>query len=54
MRLDEANAAALVEGQDLVVDCSDSFATRYAVNAACCAAGVPLVEAGVLGLAGLS
>ena len=32
--------AALVEGQDLVVDCSDSFATRYAVNAACCEAGV--------------
>jgi molybdopterin/thiamine biosynthesis adenylyltransferase len=47
------NAAALVEGQDLVVDCSDSFATRYAVNAACCAARVPLVEAGVLGMAGL-
>jgi molybdopterin/thiamine biosynthesis adenylyltransferase len=52
-RLDEANAAALVEGQDLVVDCSDSFATRYAVNAACCAARIPLVEAGVLGLAGM-
>jgi molybdopterin/thiamine biosynthesis adenylyltransferase len=47
------NAAALVEGQDLVVDCSDSFATRYAINAACCAARVPLVEAGVLGMAGL-
>ena len=36
-----------VDGQDLVVDCTDSFATRYAVNAACCAAGVPLVEGGV-------
>jgi molybdopterin-synthase adenylyltransferase len=47
------NAAALVEGQDLVVDCSDSFATRYAINAACCAARVRLVEAGVLGMAGL-
>jgi len=53
VRLDEGNAAALVEGHDLVVDCSDSFATRYAVNAACCAAGVPLVEGGVLGLAGI-
>ena len=53
MRVDAENAAALVEGQDLVVDCSDSFATRYAVNAACCAARVPLVEAGVLGMAGL-
>ena len=44
---------AMVEGQDLVVDCTDSFATRYAVNAACCAARVPLVEAGVLGMSGM-
>ena len=36
VRLDETNAAGLVEGQDLVIDCSDSFATRYAVNKACC------------------
>lgn len=53
VRLDESNAAGLVEGHDLVVDCSDSFATRYAVNAACCDAGVPLVEGGVLGTSGL-
>jgi molybdopterin/thiamine biosynthesis adenylyltransferase len=45
--------AAMVEGQDLVVDCTDSFAARYAVNAACCAARVPLVEAGVVGVTGL-
>ena len=44
---------AMVEGQDLVVDCTDSFAARYAVNAACCSAGVALVEAGVVGLTGL-
>jgi molybdopterin/thiamine biosynthesis adenylyltransferase len=53
VRLEAANAAGLVEGHDLVVDCSDSFATRYAVNAACCAAGTPLVEGGVLGTSGL-
>ena len=53
VRFEAANGGALVTGQDLVVDCSDSFATRYAVNAACCAAGVPLVEGGVVGLAGL-
>ena len=53
VRLVADNAAALVEGQDLVVDCSDSFATRYAVNAACCGARVPLVEGGVTGFAGL-
>ena len=44
--------AAMVEGQDLVVDCTDSFAARYEINAACCAAGVPLVEAGVVGTSG--
>jgi molybdopterin/thiamine biosynthesis adenylyltransferase len=53
VRLDESTAAGLVAGQDLVVDCSDSFATRYVVNAACCAAGVPLVEGGVVGTSGL-
>ena len=53
MRLHAGNAADVIAGQDLVVDCSDTFATRYAVNAACCAAGVPLVEAGVVGLGGL-
>jgi molybdopterin/thiamine biosynthesis adenylyltransferase len=44
---------AMLEGQDLVVDCTDSFAARYAINAACCAAGVPLVEGGVVGTSGL-
>jgi molybdopterin/thiamine biosynthesis adenylyltransferase len=48
-----AFAPAMVEGQDLVVDCTDAFDTRYAVNAACCAAGVQLVEAGVVGMSGL-
>ena len=52
-RLDEQNAEAIVAGVDVVVDCSDSFETRYAVNDACCAQGVPLVEGSVLGLAGL-
>jgi molybdopterin/thiamine biosynthesis adenylyltransferase len=45
--------AAMLEGQDLVVDCTDAFATRYVVNAACCAAGIPLVEGGVVGTSGL-
>jgi molybdopterin/thiamine biosynthesis adenylyltransferase len=53
VRVDRHSAPGLVAGQDLVVDCSDSFETRYAVNAACCAAGVPLVEGGVLGTSGL-
>tara|TARA_R110002012_G_scaffold302549_2_gene503563 strand:+ start:46014 stop:46763 length:750 start_codon:yes stop_codon:yes gene_type:complete len=47
-RLDAANAARLIEGCDLVLDGTDDFATRFAVNAACVAAGIPLVS-GALG-----
>ena len=53
MRLDAENAADVIAGQDLVVDCSDTFETRYVVNAACCRTGVALVEGGVVGLSGL-
>ena len=53
VRLDAQNAAAIVMGADVVVDCSDSFATRYVVNDACCSQRVPLVEGGVLGFSGL-
>ncbi len=53
VRVEGGNAAELLAGASLVVDCSDSFATRYAVNEACCSQGVALVEAGVLGLDGL-
>jgi adenylyltransferase/sulfurtransferase len=52
-RLDEQNAEAIVLGADLVVDCADTFETRYVVNDACCAQGIPLVEAGVLAFSGL-
>jgi molybdopterin/thiamine biosynthesis adenylyltransferase len=45
LRLDAGNAEGLVAGRDLVLDGSDNFATRYAVNAACVAAGVPLIAA---------
>jgi len=36
--------AALVAEHDVVLDCSDNFATRHAVNRACVAARVPLVS----------
>ncbi len=45
VRLDDAVAAALVPRHDLVLDGSDNFATRYVLNAACVAAGRPLVAA---------
>ena len=53
VELTSANAEAIVMGADVVVDCSDTFATRYVVNDACCAQGIPLVEGGVLGFVGL-
>ena len=52
-RLEEMNAEALLTGADVVVDCSDSFATRYLVNDTCCELGLPLVEGGLLALSGL-
>jgi molybdopterin/thiamine biosynthesis adenylyltransferase len=46
-RLDEANAAALIRPYDLVIDGTDDFATRFAVNAACVAEGKPLVSGAI-------
>jgi adenylyltransferase/sulfurtransferase len=51
--LDESNAEAIVLGADVVVDCTDSFESRYLVNDACCAQSVPLVEGGVVAFEGL-
>jgi molybdopterin/thiamine biosynthesis adenylyltransferase len=45
--LDEANAAGLVRGYDVVLDGADSFATRFAVNAACYGEGRPLVSGAI-------
>lgn len=43
VRADEAWLARLVPQADVVIDCSDSFTTRQAVNKACVAHGKPLV-----------
>lgn len=53
VEVDAENAPAIVAGADVVLDCTDSFATRYLVNAACCTERVPLVEAGALGFGGM-
>ena len=47
-RLTAASAARLVAGYDLVLDGSDTFATRYLVNDACVLAGLPWVWGAVL------
>ncbi len=46
--LDDKNAQDLVGAYDLVMDGTDDFATRFAVNAACLATKTPLVS-GALG-----
>ena len=46
-RIDSANAAALIEDADLVLDGTDNFTTRLAVSDACVAARVPLLSAAV-------
>jgi adenylyltransferase/sulfurtransferase len=43
-RLEGEALAQAVPAADVVLDCSDNFATRHAVNRACVAAGVPLVS----------
>jgi molybdopterin/thiamine biosynthesis adenylyltransferase len=43
-RADAARLQSLVAGVDVVLDCSDNFQTRHALNAACVSHGVPLVS----------
>lgn len=46
-RLDDANAAYLLKGADIVLDGTDDFATRFAVNAGCHELGVTLISGAV-------
>ncbi|MEM6674654.1 MAG: molybdopterin-synthase adenylyltransferase MoeB [Planctomycetota bacterium] len=46
-RLDASNAEELVGRHDVVVDGTDNFGTRYLVNDACVAAGVPNVHGSI-------
>jgi molybdopterin/thiamine biosynthesis adenylyltransferase len=52
IRADAARLDALVRDADVVVDCSDNFATRHAVNAACVAHHKPLVSGAAIGFDG--
>ncbi|HEX4456366.1 MAG TPA: HesA/MoeB/ThiF family protein [Polyangia bacterium] len=51
-RVDAANANDLVREWDVVVDGSDSFATKFLLNDACVRAATPLVHGGVVQLTG--
>jgi molybdopterin-synthase adenylyltransferase len=51
-RADAAWLATAVADADVVLDCSDNFATRHAVNAACVRLGKPLVAGAAIGFDG--
>jgi len=51
-RADAAWLETAVAGADVVLDCSDNFATRQAVNAACVRHRVPLVAGAAIGFDG--
>ncbi len=47
-KLGDADLESLVRKNDVVLDCSDNFATRHAVNRACVAHRKPLVAAAAI------
>jgi molybdopterin/thiamine biosynthesis adenylyltransferase len=51
-RVAEASAPDLLAGANVVLDCSDNFATRLVVADACWRRGLPLVSAAVLRMEG--
>jgi sulfur-carrier protein adenylyltransferase/sulfurtransferase len=51
-RLTPANAPALVDAADVIVDAADSFAVTYILSDECARARKPLVSASVIGLSG--
>ncbi len=51
-RLDGQDLTRAIEVVDLVVDASDNFATRHAINRACFAAGKALVSGSAIGFTG--
>ena len=51
-RLGTDNATAMLEGATVIVDASDNFATRYAINDAAVALGIPVVFASVYAMEG--
>ena len=48
----EAEFKALATNADVVIDCSDNFATRYALNRVCFALKTPLVSGAAIGFEG--
>lgn len=51
-RLDSGRLLSLLEGVDVVIDGTDNFSARYAINDACFATGTPLVSGAAIRMEG--
>jgi len=51
-KITERNARGIVKGANLVMDGTDNFKTRFILNKACVAEGIPFIHGGVHGLFG--
>jgi adenylyltransferase/sulfurtransferase len=51
-KITERNAREIIRGTNLVIDGMDNFKTRFIVNRACVAEGIPFIHGGVHGLFG--
>lgn len=51
-RLENEQLSALIAATDIVLDCTDNFATRHAINRACVEHKVPLVSGAAIGFQG--
>ena len=52
VRMDENNARGLIEGYDVVLDCSDNFETKYIINDSCVLLKKALAHGGIYGMEG--
>jgi molybdopterin-synthase adenylyltransferase len=52
VRLEPGDMAGVIAGRTVVCDATDDFETKFALNDACLAAGVPLVHAAILEFGG--
>lgn len=43
LKLEAENVVSVIDGYDLVIDCTDNYKTRYLLNDACVLCGIPLV-----------
>lgn len=47
LKVDADNVMSVIEGFDLVIDCTDNYKSRYLINDACILSGIPFVFAAI-------